>query len=135
VSRGAALRAFASEGARYLVAGTIALAADLGVYSTLIRLLEVNYLVAAPIGFAVGLTVIYGFSVRWIFGQRRLADPRAEFAIFALIGLAGLALNQLVIYTAVEWLALGYEPAKLVSAALVFGFNFICRKLLLFTRF
>ena len=135
MSRGAALRVFAGEGARYLVAGTIALAADLGVYSSLIRLMAMDYLVAAPIGFLVGLTVIYFFSVRWIFGERRLANPRVEFAIFTAIGLAGLALNQLVIYGAVEWLKLGYEPAKLVSAALVFGFNFISRKVLLFTRF
>ena len=128
-------RNVADEGLRYLAASALALGIDFGVYSGLIRLAAVHYLVAAPIGFGLGLATIYVLSVRWVFGQRRLADARAEFALFALIGLAGMALNQLVVYAGVDRLALSYELAKLVSAAIVFGFNFILRKSLLFTRY
>jgi len=124
----------AREWLRYVAAGTVALAVDFGAYVALIRLADVNYLVAAPAGFALGLATIYAFSVRWIFAHRRIADARVEFIVFALIGLAGMALNQLVIYGCVEWLALSYEAAKIVSAALVFCFNFTTRKMLLFTR-
>jgi putative flippase GtrA len=70
-----------------------------------------------------------------VFGARRMADARLEFAVFASIGLAGMALNQLVIYVGVEAWALSYESAKLVSAGVVFCFNFALRKLLLFTRY
>ena len=129
------LRGFAHESARYLGASALALAVDIGVYSGLIRLAGVYYLVAAPIGFALGLATIYALSVRWVFGHRRLKDARTEFALFALLGLAGLAINQGMVYAGVEWLALGYEPAKLVSAGAVFCFNFGSRKLLLFTRY
>jgi putative flippase GtrA len=73
--------------------------------------------------------------VRWVFRHRRLKDARAEFTLFALLGLAGLVLNEGIIYAGVEWLALGYEPAKLLSAGIVFCFNFGSRKLLLFTRY
>lgn len=125
----------ADEGVRYLAASAIALGIDFGTYSGLIRLAQVHYLVAAPIGFGLGLAMIYFLSVRWVFGQRRLADARVEFALFTLIGLAGMALNQLVVYAGVDWLALSYEVAKLVSAATVFGFNFALRKILLFTRY
>ena len=128
-------RSLAGEGARYLAAGTAALALDFTLYTSLIRLADVHYLVAAPVGFMAGLTLIYFLSVRWVFGQRRLASARLEFMIFAGLGLAGLALNQLVVYLGVEWLGLAYELAKLLSAAVVFAFNFISRKLLLFTRF
>ena len=51
-----------------------------------------------------------------------------------LIGLAGMALNQGIIYAAVQWMPGSYEIAKLISAGMVFCFNFISRKLLLFTR-
>jgi len=129
------LRGFAHESARYLGASALALAVDIGVYSALIRLAGVYYLVAAPIGFALGLATIYALSVRWVFSHRRLTDARTEFALFALLGLAGLAINQGMVYAGVEWLALGYEPAKLVSAGVVFCFNFGSRKLLLFTRY
>lgn len=124
----------AGEGLRYLVASAIALAVDFGLYVGLIRLAGVDYLVAAPIGFACGLAMVYLLSVRWVFRYRRVADRRAEFVVFAAIGLAGMALNQGVIYAAVKLLPGSYEVAKLISAGTVFCFNFALRKLLLFTR-
>lgn len=128
-------RGLAGEGLRYLAASAVALAIDFGAYAGLIRLAEVDYLVAAPIGFALGLATIYAFSIRWVFRQRRLADRRAEFALFAAIGLAGMAINQSVIYAVVQAMPGSYEIAKIVSAATVFCFNFSSRKLLLFTRY
>lgn len=130
-----AVRGIADEGVRYFAASAIALAVDFGVYSGLIRLAGVAYLVAAPIGFALGLAVIYTLSIRWVFGHRRLKDGRAEFTLFALLGLTGMALNQLIVYSGVELLSLSYELAKIVSAGTVFCFNFVSRKLLLFTRY
>jgi putative flippase GtrA len=128
-------RALTKEGFRYVAASALALGIDFGTYSGLIRLGGVHYLVAAPVGFGLGLAAVYMLSVRWVFGHRRLTDARAEFALFALIGVAGMALNQLVLYVAVERSALGYELAKLASAAIGFGFNITLRKLLLFTRY
>jgi putative flippase GtrA len=124
----------AGEGVRYLVASAVALAIDFGLYVALIRLAQVHYLIAAPLGFSCGLAAAYLLSVGWVFGYRRLDDRRAEFALFALVGLAGMALNQGIIYTVVQWMPGSYEIAKLMSAGMVFCFNFISRKLLLFTR-
>jgi putative flippase GtrA len=130
-----ALGGAAGEGARYLVASALALGIDFGTYAGLIRLAGVHYLMAAPIGFALGLATIYLLSIRWVFKQRRIADRRAEFALFALIGLAGMALNQLIIWASVELLTVSPEIAKIISAGMVFCFNFASRKLLLFTRY
>jgi len=130
-----AFRQIAGEGVRYFGASALALILDFGTYSGLIRLAGVNYLVAAPIGFALGLALIYALSTRWVFRQRRLADRRAEFALFALIGLAGMALNEGIIYAAVQMLPGWYEIGKVISAGVVFCFNFAARKLLLFTRY
>lgn len=125
----------ADEGVRYFAASALALAIDFGIYIGLIRVADVHYLIAAPLGFALGLATIYLLSTRWVFGERRLADQRAEFALFALIGLAGMALNQLILFAAVQWLAASFEVAKIISAGMVFCFNFASRKLLLFTRY
>ena len=135
MTRTQVLRDAAGEGGRYLVASALALAADFGVYVGLIRIADVHYLVAAPAGFSVGVVLIYALSVRWIFRERRLADARVEFVLFALIGAAGLAVNQLVIYAGVEALSLSFEIAKALSVGAVFGLNFGLRKLLLFTKF
>ena len=55
--------------------------------------------------------------------------------MFALIGLAGMGINELVLYVGVDRFGLNPVQAKIPSAALVFGFNFASRKLLLFTRY
>lgn len=125
----------ADEGIRYFAASALALAIDFGIYVGLIRLADVHYLIAGPVGFSLGLATIYVLSTRWVFRERRLADRRTEFALFALVGLAGMALNQLVLFAAVQWLGASFEVAKIISAGMVFSFNFATRKLLLFTRY
>jgi putative flippase GtrA len=120
---------------RYFAASAAALAIDFTLYVGLIRLAGVHYLLAAPVGFGAGIALVYFLSIRWVFAHRRLKDARAEFALFLAIGIAGMALNEIVIWAAVERFALSYELAKLASAAIVFSFNFSCRKLVLFTRY
>jgi putative flippase GtrA len=127
-------QSWAGEGARYAAASAAALCVDFGAYSGLIRLGGLHYLVAAPVGFALGLATVYVLCIRWVFTRRRFADRRAEFLLFTAIGIGGLLLNQLVIYVTVDQFSLAYEQAKLVSAGIVFSFNFGLRKLLLFTR-
>lgn len=134
MTRSATLRRIAEEGSRYVAAAAVALVLDIVIYLALIRVLAVSYLTAAPVAFAAGLATIYVLSVRWVFVERRFANARVEFALFALIGLAGMGLNQLVVYGGVEHLALSPEAAKLVSVAVVFGFNFGMRKGVLFRR-
>ena len=56
------LLAARAEGLRYLAASALALAVDFGSYSGLIRLAGIDYMVAAPIGFLLGLAVGV---VRW----------------------------------------------------------------------
>jgi len=89
----------------------------------------VHYLWAATLGFLLGAVTSYLLSVRWVFRHRRLAAfPKTEFAAFAAIGLAGLVLNNLVIYSAVEHAELSLLAAKAVAAVLTFSFNFGMRK-------
>jgi len=130
-----ALRGVADEGVRYFGASAAALAVDFGTYSGLIRLAGVDYLVAAPVGFSLGILLIYALCIRWVFRHRRLKDARAEFALFVMLAVMGLALNQAIIYAGVDRFGLVYEAAKVASAGVVFCFNFATRKLLLFTRY
>ena len=79
------------------------------------------------------MLVAYVLSVRWVFSARRLNSAAAETTIFILIGLAGLAINQVIMYSLTDGALLPYAVSKIVSAGIVFIFNFSVRKLALFT--
>ena len=125
------LRTQLEELLRYFVVSGVALAADTGVM--LLAANFVHYLWAATLGFVLGAVTSYLLSVGWAFRHRRLAAfPRTEFAVFVAVGVAGLGLNNLVIYAAVEYAGLGLLAAKAVAAGMTFSFNFAVRKLGLF---
>lgn len=121
------LRTTAIELLRYLAVSGAALAVDTA--GLLLAANFVHYLWAATFGFVLGATTSYLLSVRWVFRHRRLAAfPRTEFAAFAAVGVAGLGLNNLAIYAAVEHAGSGLLAAKAVAALLTFSFNFALRK-------
>jgi putative flippase GtrA len=121
------MRADAAELLRYLAVSGIALAVDMA--ALLLAANFVHYLWAATFGFLLGAATSYLLSVRWVFRHRRLAAfPKTEFAAFAAVGVAGLGLNNLVIYVAIEHAGLGLLAAKVAAAVLTFSFNFGLRK-------
>ncbi len=97
------------------------------------RLLGWHYLMATAFGFCVGLVFVYLLSNLWVFTHRRMGDsPAREFTVFALIGLAGLGLTQLFMWSFVDGLSLPVALAKLITMALVLCWNFGARKWILY---
>jgi putative flippase GtrA len=127
------MRALLEQLVRYGLVSAVALAVDWGLMVALTEKLHLHYLVSAAAGFAAGVAVAYTLSILFVFGERRVSDPRAEFALFLLIGLVGLAANQALLHLAVEGAGLHYALAKAPVAAAVFLLNFALRKTLLFT--
>lgn len=124
---------FAGEFAGYFFASLIALAVDMT--TLLVAANFMHYLWAATLGFAAGAVTSYLLSVRWAFRHRRLGRwPVKEFGIYATVGLAGLGINNLIIFLAVDALVLPLPLAKAVAAGATFIFNYGMRKLTLFTR-
>ncbi len=116
----------------YFAASAAALALDTATFSLGLRL-GLPLAVAAGLGFSLGLVLVYTLSTRHVFAQHRLADRRGEFALFALIGVAGLLLTEALLWLLVQRLGMAPLAAKLTTACGVFLFNFALRKSLLFT--
>lgn len=117
---------------RSLLVSCIALAVD---FTTLITLKEVfglYYLAAVAVGALAGLATNYYLSITWVFSHRKLRSMTFEFAIFAAINFAGLMFNLAIIYYLVETHQLDYRWAKVVATIVVFFWNFIARKKILF---
>lgn len=121
-----------AEFLRYGAASAVALLVDFATLVLLTELAGVHYLASAAVGFSLGILVAYVLSIRWVFAARRLASVPAESAIFLLIGVTGLVINHIVMFGLTEAAALPYAVSKVGSAGIVFTFNFIARKTLLF---
>lgn len=118
---------------RYAVVGGVAFVADLGVLVALTELAGLHYLASAVVGFGAGVVVNYLLSVVWVFQQHTMRSRWAEFAVFLVLGIAGLGLNELSLFVLSGVLGVHYALAKVGATGVTFVWNFASRKLLLFT--
>ncbi|MBP2656037.1 MAG: polysaccharide synthesis protein GtrA [Firmicutes bacterium] len=118
---------------RYAGVGAIAFVVDFGVLYTLSELFAIHYLIAATAGFGCGLVTNYLLCLKWVFNSRSIKSSYIEFLIFAIIGVIGLIVNDLIIFILTAVVGLNYLKSKLVAAGLVFFWNYFARKYSLFS--
>jgi putative flippase GtrA len=117
---------------RAIFVGAAAFSVDVGTLWALTGLGHVHYLVSAACGFVLGLAVNYVLSTGWVFNRRTLDSRTMEFAVFALIGLVGLGLTELLMWLLTDIGGLFYLVSKIVTTVVVYSWNFGARKRLLF---
>jgi putative flippase GtrA len=117
---------------RYLLVACVALAVDFGSLIALRELAGWHYLPAAAAAFTLGLFTNYSLSIAWVFTHRMVQSRAFEFAIFAAIGLAGLALTELILFAGTDMLGFDYRLSKVIAVGVVFAWNFGARKWILF---
>ena len=101
------------DGMKYGITSVVALVVDFGTLLVLNHVFNVNYLVAATIAFLLGLIVNYAMSHNRVFTDPVLKNKSTNFIAFGLIGVIGLF-------------------AKIVAVAVVFFWNFLARRQLLY---
>ncbi|ODR94772.1 hypothetical protein AUC69_02825 [Methyloceanibacter superfactus] len=126
---GGQLRQFVLYGA----ISVAALALDFGLLVFLTEYVGLYYLVSASISFLAGMLLVYVSSISFIFQERRLASKSLEVTSFAAIGIAGLALNGILLWCITTGTPLSYQLAKVPTAGIVFLFNYFARRNLLFS--
>lgn len=119
---------------RYTFVGGFAFIVDFGTLFLLTEYLNLHYLVSAAIAFILGLVTNYFLSIGWVFTRHSVSDKRIEFIVFALIGLAGLGLNELFLWLFTDLAGMYYLISKILTAVLVYLWNFFVRKLILFNK-
>ena len=130
---------------RYLFVGGFAFVVDYGTLTLLVEVFGFNAKLAAVVAFILGLIVNYILSTLWIFKNSKIGNRLAEFAAFAVIGVIGLGINELIIWLFDDVIAprkpLDFIPedkyyliGKLVSTAVVFIWDFAARKFIIFNK-
>ena len=120
---------------RYMVTGGVAFVADFGLFALCLYGFGWHYLLANLVGLVAGLVLNYAMSILWVFTacKRILKTQKGiEFVLFALVGIAGVGINQLLMYLMVDGIGVNEMVSKMIAAVLVLMWNFGARKLMLF---
>lgn len=59
-------------------------------------------MISSGISFAVSVIFNYVMSVKWVFEVEENRDKKQEFALFVVLSIIGLGINQLIMWLAVE---------------------------------
>lgn len=115
---------------RALLVSVVALALDFAIYAACLYV-GMPALVAALIGYLAGGVVQYVLCSLWVFSTA-LKNDALGFMAFSILSLVGLAITEIVILIAHDWLGVHPYPAKIGAVGLAFTWNFLSRKYLLF---
>ena len=111
--------------------GTLCFFIDYGVMVLLTETSGLGYFLSSAISFTLSVVVNYILSMRFVFKGKDDLNKVQEMAIFVELSMVGLALNQMIMWIAVEFFRVFYAVAKIFSTMLVTVYNFISRKLFL----
>jgi putative flippase GtrA len=117
---------------RYGVVSVVSLAFDFGGLWLLTEAAHVHYLVSAVMSYGLGMLVNYGLSVVWVFPSHKLRSRALEFGAFVAIGLAGMGINEALLWLLTDVLSLYYLASRAISAVVGFVWKFVARKVALF---
>ena len=139
---------------RSIFVGGLASVVDTLVMILCKELLQMPETWAVVFGFIVGLTVNYVVSTFWVFAKAKVKNRTADFIGFAVIGIIGLGLTQLIIAPFAEhniFQSAGflvknamfsplipidkyYIIGKCLAIVLVYMWNFFARKFILYRK-
>lgn len=121
-------RKLAIQFIKYFGTALIGYVFDFGSLIIAKEVFHIHYLISATIGFVLGLVVVYILSNRYVFGESKLNSKTHEIALFAVIGLVGLGLLNLLMWAMTSGLGVNYLLSKVLATIVVYGWNFFARR-------
>lgn len=116
---------------KFGLVGAIATVIDFAVLIALTELLGLNPVLSATISFVVSVLFNYAASMKYVFARREELSRKKELAIFVLLSVIGLGINDLLMWLGTALLSANYILVKVVATAIVMIWNFVSRKVFL----
>lgn len=113
---------------KFGVVGVVATVIDFGIMIALTEWVGWDPVLSAGISFVVSLIFNYLASMRFVFTHRDDLSRSREMAIFVVLSLVGLAINEGLMWLGVNALALNYVLVKVGATCVVMLWNFASRK-------
>lgn len=116
---------------KFGIVGVLAFFIDYGVMVLLTECFHVHYLLSALISFTLSVIFNYLASMKFVFVGREDMSRSKEFAIFIVLSVVGLGINELFMWLMVDKLTIHYMLSKIFVTAVVMVWNFVTRKIFL----
>ncbi|WP_307740053.1 GtrA family protein [uncultured Parolsenella sp.] len=116
---------------KFGVVGVLAFLIDYGLLMLLSQAFCMDPVLSAGISFCVSVVFNYLASMKYVFTHREDMSRQREFAIFIVLSVIGLGINELCMLAGVSLLgdsALAVTVTKMFATAVVMVWNFVSRK-------
>lgn len=114
----------------YGIIGSFSSALDFFVYTALVQIAGLPYLMANCISVLVGISTSFCLNRNYNF---KIKDhTKRRFAMFLSVGLCGLLLSNIILYICIDEMNLNKLVSKGLSIIMVVLFQFIANKMLTF---
>jgi len=117
---------------RYVIAGGGLFLIDVVFFYVFAVFFSINYLVVNTTLFLFGSVLNYILSYKWVFLDSNIDSHSRNIKVLMLVLLFSLLLSNLQLYFYIEILTLEKLDSKLLSAVMVFIWNFLARKYFVF---
>lgn len=114
----------------YGIIGSFSSGLDFIIYSLLVQLVGLQYLVSNCISVVAGISTSFYLNRNYNFKVKDKTKRR--FSIFLTVGLCGLIMSNLILYLCIDKLGMDKLTSKLLSILLVVFFQFLVNKYLTF---
>jgi len=118
----------------YVLFAGFATLVDLGLLYSLTEFFHIWYLYSAAFAYLIGMVTNYLLNKYFNF-KNRSKQVVMQFGLFAMVALVGLGINQLILYSLVEFAKLWYMFAKIIAIFIGLIWSFYGHKKLTFSIF
>jgi putative flippase GtrA len=118
----------------YVILAGFATLIDLGLLYSLKEFLHIWYFYSAAIAYFSGMVTNYSLN-KYLNFRNKSKRMIPQFGLFATVAVIGLGLNQLILYSLVEFANLWYMSAKIIAVTIVMFWSFYGHKKLTFSVF
>lgn len=114
---------------RFIVVGGFCFVLEFALLYGFTEYINIPYLISSALAFIIALIVNYLLCVYVVFHAENQSNTKRTW--FIITSVAGLGINQIVMYIMVEKFVIWYMFAKVVAAAIVMIWNYITKKIIL----
>lgn len=119
---------------KYVIAGGTAATVNLTLLFILTDLIGIYYIISATLAFIAAFFVSFSLQKLWTFRDKSRDQIGKQMSIYLVVGVTGLGINAVGMYTLVEKVGLYYILAQIVMGMIIAVGNFLIYRFIIFKK-